>query len=42
MTMSGSESYTIVHNNNPIKTSKYKFDLDLKKGLNIIKVYAEK
>ena len=42
MTMSGSESYTIVHNNNPIKTSKSKFDLDLKKGLNIIKVYAEK
>ena len=42
MTMSGSETYTIVHNNKPIKTSKSKFDLDLKKGLNIIKVYAEK
>ena len=42
MTMSGGENYTIIHNNNPIKTSKSKFDLDLKKGLNIIKVYAEK
>ena len=35
MTMSGSETYTIVHNNKPIKTSKSKFDLDLKKGLNL-------
>ena len=42
MTMSGSKSYTIMHNNKPIKTSESKFDLDLKKGLNIIKVYAEK
>ena len=40
MTMSGSENYTIVHNNNPIKTSKSKFDLDLKKGLNIIKAVS--
>jgi hypothetical protein len=42
LTMSGSKSYTIMHNNNPIKTSNSKFDLELKKGLNIIKVYAEK
>ena len=42
LTMSGSKSYTIMHNNKPIKTSESKFDLDLKKGLNIIKVYAEK
>ena len=42
LTMSGSKSYTIMHNNTPIKTSNSKFDLELKKGLNIIKVYAEK
>ena len=42
LTMSGSKSYTIMHNNRPIKTSNSKYGLELKKGLNIIKVYAEK
>ena len=42
LTMSGSKSYTIMHNNNPIKTSNSKYGLELKKGLNVIKVYAEK
>ena len=40
--MSGSEIYTIIHNNSTIKTSNSKLDIELKKGLNIIKVYAEK
>ncbi len=40
--MSGSESYTIMHNDQPILTSKSRFDLELKKGLNIIKVVGEK
>ena len=42
LTMSGSEIYTIIHNNSTIKTSNSKLDIELKKGLNIIKVYAEK
>ena len=42
LTMSGSKSYTIMHNNIPIKTTNSKYGLELKKGLNIIKVYAEK
>ena len=42
MTMSGSKSYTIMLNNKPIKTSNSKFNLELEKGLNIIKVYGEK
>ena len=42
LTMSGSEIYTIIHNNSTIKTSNSKLDIELKKGLNVIKVYAEK
>ncbi len=42
LTMSGSKSYTIMHNNRPIKTTNSKYGLELKKGLNIIKIYAEK
>ena len=42
LTMSGSKSYTIMLNNKPIKTSNSKFNLELEKGLNIIKVYGEK
>ena len=42
ITMSGSKSYTILHNNKQIITSDSKFGLELKKGLNIIKVYGEK
>ena len=42
ITMSGSKSYTILHNDKQIITSDSKFGLELKKGLNIIKVYGEK
>ena len=42
LTMSGSKRYTIMHNNKPIITSNSNYGLELNKGLNIIKVYAEK
>ena len=42
LNMSGSKTYTIIHNNNPIQTDKSEFALELKKGLNVIKVYGEK
>ena len=42
LTMSGSKSYTILHNDKQIKTSDSRFGLELIKGLNIIKVYGEK
>ena len=42
LTMSGSKRYTIMHNDKPITTSNSNYGLELNKGLNIIKVYAEK